>query len=85
MLKHPSLAFVCLLLFFATDAFAVGTFIPALARVDVAHDLKRDMVYITEGDSVLRYQIGTGTFLPPFVLGGSLQAWTSPLTGTRLQ
>lgn len=53
-------------------AQASGTLIPAPARVDMVYDSARDTVYITSGSSVLRYQIGTNTFLTPFELSGTL-------------
>ncbi|HKQ99742.1 MAG TPA: Ig-like domain-containing protein [Pyrinomonadaceae bacterium] len=53
-------------------AQAAGTLIPAPARVDMVYDSSRDVVYITSGSSVLRYQIGTNSFLSPFELGGTL-------------
>ena len=61
-------------LFFAaiSSAFAVGTLIPAPGRVDMVHDFTRDIIYITSGDSVLRYSLETRSFLPPIVLGGQL-------------
>ena len=52
---------------------AEGIFVPASSRVDMVHDAARDLVYIASSDGrVLRYQVGTGTFLSPIVLGGSL-------------
>lgn len=62
------------LLFFTLqhEAKAAGTLIPAPARVDMVYDSARDIVYITSGSSVLRYQPGTNSFLPPFELSGSL-------------
>ncbi|HSH79244.1 MAG TPA: Ig-like domain-containing protein [Herpetosiphonaceae bacterium] len=53
-------------------AHAAGTFIPAAERVDMVHDYARDMLYISAGSSVLRYELGTGLFLSPFELGGNL-------------
>jgi len=50
-----------------------GTFIPAPERVDMIHDPKRNLLYITAGDSVLRYQLASNAFLPPLVLGGNLR------------
>jgi hypothetical protein len=38
----------------------------------MVYDSGRDTVYITSGASVLRYQIGTNSFLTPFTLGGNL-------------
>lgn len=52
---------------------AAGTFIPAPARVDMVYDAGRDLLYITNGDHVLRYQISTNTFLTPFVVGRNLR------------
>jgi hypothetical protein len=52
---------------------AVGIFIPAPERADMIHDPKRNLLYITAGDSVLRYQLASNTFLPPLVLGGNLR------------
>ena len=51
---------------------AAGTFIPAASRFDMVHDAGRDLLYITNGDQVLRYQISTNTFLSPFVIGRKL-------------
>jgi hypothetical protein len=51
---------------------AAGTLISAPARVDMVYDSARDLVYITSGSSVLRYQLGSNTFLSPFELGGNL-------------
>ncbi|HEX8351514.1 MAG TPA: Ig-like domain-containing protein, partial [Pyrinomonadaceae bacterium] len=53
-------------------AEAAGTLIPAPGRVDMVHDSARDTLYVTSGASVLRYQLGTNSFLPPFNLGGNL-------------
>ena len=54
------------------SAMAVGTFIPATARVDMVHDAARSTIYITEGGNVLRYHVPSGTFLAPLALGGQL-------------
>ncbi|MFC0679331.1 pre-peptidase C-terminal domain-containing protein [Lysobacter korlensis] len=51
---------------------AVGTYIPAPSRFDMVHDEARGIVYISHGTEVLRYQVTTGTFLSPIVLGGAL-------------
>jgi hypothetical protein len=53
-------------------AEAAGTLISAPSRVDMVYDSARDTLYITSGGSVLRYQLGTNSFLTPFNLGGSL-------------
>ena len=54
-------------------AHAEGTFIPAPSRADIVHDAPRNLLYITSDDSVLRYDLGTNSFLSPFVLGGTLK------------
>jgi plastocyanin len=48
------------------------TLISAASRVDMVYDQARDVVYITSGNQVLRYQLGTDSFLSPFQLSGSL-------------
>ena len=50
---------------------AAGTFIPAPARIDMVYDSGRDVVYITNGDSVLRYHLGSNSFMSPFVVPGA--------------
>jgi hypothetical protein len=50
---------------------ALGTFIPAASRIDMVYDSARDVLYVTNGDSVLRYQVGSNTFLSPFTIAGS--------------
>ncbi|HEX8723298.1 MAG TPA: Ig-like domain-containing protein [Pyrinomonadaceae bacterium] len=64
-----ALAFVLALQF---RAEAAGTFVSAPNRVDMAYDSARDTLYITSGPSVLRYHLGTNSFLAPFNLGGNL-------------
>jgi hypothetical protein len=51
---------------------AVGTFVAAASRTDMAHDAKHGVVYIANGTQVLRWQESTKTFLTPVTLGGSL-------------
>lgn len=56
----------------ALPVWAVGTYIPAPSRFDMVHDDARGLVYISNGTEVLRYEVATGTFLSPIVLGGAL-------------
>src|SRR6185369_4217371 len=63
---------VFLFLSFHHDAEAAGTVIKAASRIDMVYDSSRDIVYITNDGSVLRFNIGATAFLPPFNLGGSL-------------
>jgi hypothetical protein len=50
---------------------AAGTFISAPSRVDMVYDSGRDVVYITNADSVLRYHLGSNSFLAPFAIRGA--------------
>jgi type II secretory pathway pseudopilin PulG len=52
---------------------AVGVFVPAPDRMDMVLDPKRNVLYITAGDSVLRYQMEGRTLLPALNLGGDLR------------
>jgi WD40 repeat protein len=52
---------------------AVGVFIPAPYGTDMVHDPKRNILYISAGDEVLRYQMASNSFLPPLVLRGDLR------------
>jgi hypothetical protein len=52
---------------------AVGVFIPAPDRKDMVHDPKRNILYISAGGSVLRYEMASQSFLSPLVLGGDLR------------
>lgn len=57
----------------ASPASAAGTLIPAPQRVDMVHDDSRGLIYISQGGEVLRYDIASGGFLSPIVLGGQLK------------
>ncbi len=57
----------------ALPASAAGTLIPAPQRVDMVHDDSRGLIYISQGGEVLRYDIASGGFLSPIVLGGQLK------------
>src|SRR5437899_6732770 len=48
------------------------TLIPAPNRVDMIYDQGRDIVYITSGNQVLRYQLASDSFLTPFQFTGNL-------------
>src|ERR1017187_6055716 len=51
---------------------ATNIFIAATNRVDMVADSSRGLLYITDGDRVDRYNLLSGNFLSPFILGGSL-------------
>ena len=55
------------------SAYSGLFFIPAANRADMVHDRKRGMVYITNGDRVLRYNMSIGAFETPWVLGCNLK------------
>src|SRR4051812_45649292 len=48
------------------------TLIPAPNRADMVYDQGRDILYITSGNQVLRYQLASDSFLTPFQLSGNL-------------
>lgn len=61
----------------------VGTLVPAADRKDMVYDEKRDLVYISAQDRILRYSVATSSFLPPVVVGGSPRGLDlSPDAGT---
>ena len=67
-----TLAFCAAMLFCSLEQVnAAGTFIPASSRVDMVYDSTRDILYITNGDSVLRYRLASNTFLSPFTIPGA--------------
>ncbi len=75
----------CILLLRAPiSVFAEGKFIPADERVDMVYDDNRGILYITAGDSVLRYQLSSNSFISPFQLGGSLKGIDLSLDGNTL-
>lgn len=49
-----------------------ATQISVPGRVDMVYDQGRDILYITSGSQVLRYQLATDSFLSPYQLSGSL-------------
>src|SRR4051812_15578362 len=51
---------------------AVGTLIPVADRVDMVHDPGRDVLYISSGSTILRYHLGSDSFLSPIQLSGTL-------------
>lgn len=71
-LKHLLFAFSLGLAAMASEVLAVGTFVPAAQRRDMVYDDARDIVFITNNDRVLRYHVGSGTFLSPIITGGRL-------------
>ena len=71
MKKSTYLAFAALATYSGLAA-SIGTFIPATNRVDMVHDADRGVIYISAANSVLRYDMGTATFLSPIAIGGSL-------------
>ena len=68
-----SVAALIISCFFIQSAFSAGTFISAPDRVDMVHDPSRNILYITSGADVLRYDLGTQQLLSPFPLGGDLK------------
>ena len=71
-------------LLFAFRSLAVGTFISAPNRVDVVYDDARGLLYISSGIDVLRYDLGSDSFLSPFHVGGSLMGMDLSPDGNTL-
>jgi len=63
---------IAVLLSPTNQAQAEGTFIPAIARFDMVYDSQRDLLYITRGSSVLRYHLGSDSFMEPLHIGRRL-------------
>jgi hypothetical protein len=57
-----------LLLLSPTPVRADGVFVPAALRVDMVHDLARNILYITNGASILRYDVANNTLLTSFTI-----------------
>ncbi|MDF3032035.1 MAG: hypothetical protein K0R03_2593 [Moraxellaceae bacterium] len=63
---------------------AAGTFVPAPQRADMVYDDRRDLLYISNGSQLLRYQLASGTFIDPLELGGSLKGMDISPDGSTL-
>jgi hypothetical protein len=76
----------CLLMLLAVPglAQAVGTFVPAPQRTDMVYDDRRDLLYISNGSQLLRYQLSAGAFIDPLELGGSLKGMDISPDGSLL-
>jgi hypothetical protein len=59
-------------LFIVLNAQAAGVFVPAPDRIDMTHDLARNITYISNGSQILRYDNSSASFLTPYELGGFL-------------
>jgi hypothetical protein len=63
---------------------AQTAFFSAPNRVDMVHDAKRDMIYITNGREVTRYRASTGALWNPFYLALPAGATSGNLSGIDL-
>lgn len=68
----------------SSQLFAVGTFIPASNRIDVAHDFSRNLIYISNGSQILRYDVASETMLTPVNVGGTLSGMDISPDGNTL-
>lgn len=50
------------------------------SAADMVYDGTRDIIYMTSGNSVLRYNVGSNIFLAPLVLGSGLRLWQTDLS-----
>lgn len=55
------------------SAGAAPAFIAAPSRVDMVHDPQRNILYITAGSAVLRYDLDLRSFMPRIELSGNLR------------
>jgi DNA-binding beta-propeller fold protein YncE len=65
------------------DASTSG-FIPAEGRVDIAFDGTNQVLYISGGPQVRRFDFNTKSFLPPLALGGATMGMDVSADGKRL-
>ncbi|HEY9050001.1 MAG TPA: hypothetical protein VIQ03_00565, partial [Gammaproteobacteria bacterium] len=72
------------LLSFSLNVNADGVLIPAPNRIDMAHDLARNLVYISNGAEVLRYDVAAGSFLSSYNPGGTLSGMDISPDGNTL-
>ena len=63
--------FVSAVLLTLSPARAAGKFVSASSRVDIAYDDSRGLLYITNGDEMLRYQLSSQSFQTPVTISGS--------------
>lgn len=83
-LKHFTAAILAGLALWSGNAAAVGTFIPATQRIDMVHDAKRGLVYISDGNYIRRYQLESQTFLEPVWMPGRVRGMDLSPDGNRL-
>lgn len=55
----------------ASSAHAAGVFVSAANRIDIAYDDSRGLLYITNGDEMLRYQLSSQSFQTPVTISGA--------------
>jgi hypothetical protein len=65
-------------------AGAEGVFIPAPNRTDIVHDPIRNLLYITSGGEVQKYDLKSRRFLASFQLGGNLKGMDLSPDGSTL-
>ena len=76
MKSHAIFAAVALAICAASagaQAAAVVHLIPVTGAQDMVFDAPREMIYITSGTQVLRFDVATAKFLSPITLGGNLE------------
>lgn len=56
-----------------TTVFGQSAFVPASTRTDMVHDFASDLIYITNGNSILRYHAGADAMIDPVTLQGPLR------------
>jgi hypothetical protein len=87
MKSTPSIPLVAGCVFASCTTMAVGQesgLIPAAGRADVAFDTARQILYISGGPQLRRFDMATKQFLLPVVLGGKTWALDISADGKRL-
>lgn len=73
-----------LFLFAAKPASADGILVTAPERIDGVFSADNKIVYISNGDRVLRYDLTSQTFLSPYIIGGHLMGMDLSPDGNTL-
>ena len=63
---------------------AEGVFVPVPSRIDHVYDAARDVLYISSGGRLVRYELATGTFLAPLEIGTTLYGMDLSPDGEKL-
>lgn len=71
--KHWIALTFFLLASYTGSSRAEAVFVAAPYRTDMVYDFRRDLIYVANGNEVLRYAVATQEFLSPIPLGAGVQ------------